>query len=300
MADIRNLDLNLLKAFEALMEERSVTRAAVRLALTQPAVSGMLTRLRENLDDPLFVRAQHGMIPTARALELAGPVKRVLGEIEALLLPPSFEPTTASLTLRVASTDYALRAVIVPFLKVLKQLAPQIQTATRMIDNDQAPAQLERGDIDLALMTPETAPPELHARRLFDEHYVCAMRRDHPDGANGSLSLDRFCALDHALVSYTGDAFRGATDAALEKVGRRRRVTLSVSSFLVLPEILRTTDLIAIVPRRLVLDTEGLRLLDPPLEIPGFTKVAVWHERTHRDPGKRWARTLMFDTCAKA
>lgn len=291
------MDLNLLKALDALLDERSVTRAAQRLSLTQPAVSGMLTRLRESFGDPLFVRSQRGMVPTARALALAVPVKQLLGEVETLLQPQAFDPATAALTLTIASTDYALQAVVVPFLAALRRQAPGIRVAVLPAQDQRLRAQLERGDIDLALVTPEYTPADLHARRLFDERYACVLRADHPDAAAGRLSLDRFCELDHALVSYTGGSFCGVTDEALARIGRRRRVTLSVMSFLVLPEILRESDLIAVVPRRLATHSDGLAILDPPLDVPGFTKTAAWHERTHRAPGHRWVRALLFETC---
>lgn len=295
--DIRTLDLNLLRALDALLDERSVTKAAERLGLTQPAVSGMLTRLRESFDDPLFVRTQRAIVPTLRAAQLAGPVKQILGEVEALLRPEAFDPRTASFTLSIAATDYALLAVVVPFLTKLRRQAPGIRVATRPAEADRVQAQFERGDLDLALMTPEAAWPELHARRLFEERYVCAMRADHTDAKAGGLSIERFCALDHALVSYAGERFWGVTDDALAKIGRERHVALSVTSFLVLAEILRTTDLISVVPRRLVADAPGLINFEPPIDIPGFTKLAVWHERTHRHPGHQWARALLFETC---
>jgi DNA-binding transcriptional LysR family regulator len=300
MADIRALDLNLLKAFDALLEEQNVTRAAARLALTQPAVSGMLTRLRESFGDPLFVRTPRGVVPTERALELAEPVKRVLGEVEAMLRPATFEPSTASLRLSLAATDYSLRAIVIPFLSALRLRAPGVQIAVRPLDDERVQVQLERGDVDLVLTTPETAPEDLHAHRLFDEEYVCALREGHPYAAGESLSLDRFCALDHVMVSYAGGGFRGATDVALAKIGRERRVVLSVPSFLVLPEVLRSTDLVAVVPRRLVSDTQGLVLITPPIDVPGFTIVAAWHGRTHGAPGHRWARALLFETCGAA
>ncbi|WPP01661.1 LysR family transcriptional regulator [Pseudomonas sp. HR96] len=295
--DIRNLDLNLLKAFDALLDERSVTRAAQRLALTQPAVSGMLMRLRDSFDDPLFVRAQRGMVPTARAEQLAEPVKRLLGEIETMLRPAAFDPATASMTLVIASTDYALRAVVVPWLGSLRLRAPNIRVAVQPVDHRELHGQLDRGDVDMALLTPETTAPGLRASDLFDERYVCVLRADHPDAAAGSLSLDRFCALDHVLVSSSGAAFKGVTDAALARIGRSRRVVTSVSSFLVVPEILLASDLIAVVPRRLALRQPGLVMLEPPLEIPGFRKTLVWHERTHRDPGQQWVRALLTQAC---
>jgi DNA-binding transcriptional LysR family regulator len=295
--DINSIDLNLLRALDALLDERNVSKAAERLGVTQPAVSGMLNRLRDTFGEPLFVRSPRGVQPTLRALELAVPVKRVLAEVEALLMPAAFDPATADFTIRLAATDYALHAVVVPFATKLRRLAPGIRLATMPIEYDRIAQQFDRGDLDLALITPDSAPGDLHSRRLFDESYVCAMRPDHPDAGEGAMSLDRFCALDHALVSVTGGSFHGITDEMLAQVGRERRVALSIHSFLALAELLRTTNLISVVPRRLAASTEGLALVEPPIAIPGFTKIAVWHGRTHNDEGHRWARGMLFETC---
>ena len=229
--DLRTLDLNLLKTLDALLDERSVTRAAARLALTQPAVSGMLNRLRDYFDDPLFIRAPHGIVPTTRAEELAAPVKRILADIDLLLQPVAFDPLQATLTFTLAATDYALRAIAVPFIAALKVRAPAIRVRVIPVDSERMMNQLERGNVDVALITPHTTPDDLHSRALYDERYVCMMRADHPD-AGKPLSLARFCALEHVLVSYEGDSFRGVTDGALEKMGRTRHVGLSVSNFL--------------------------------------------------------------------
>lgn len=296
MNKLRQLDLNLLKALDALLDERNVTRAAARLGLTQPAMSGMLTRLRDSFDDPLLVRVQRGVAPTPRALALAAPVKQVLGDIAGLLQAPQFDPASARMTLSIAATDYALRAIAVPFLLALRPLAPSVRVALLPVVNEQLQGQLEQGTVDLALSTPETTAPDLHARILFEERYVCVMRSTHP-AAQAGLSLDQFCALDHALVSYAGGSFEGVTDEALARLGRQRRVLLSVKSFLLLPDILRASDLVAVVPRRLVEDLDGLVLFEPPLAIAGFTKVLAWHERTHRDPAHRWLRELLLQTC---
>jgi len=295
-SDIRNLDLNLLKALDALLDERSVTRAADRLALTQPAVSGMLARLRDSFDDPLFVRAQRGIVPTLRAEQLAAPVKQLLADIEGMLQLQVFDPSVASITIRLASTDYALRAVVVPFLNALKKRAPNIRASVQPVDNQLLLTQLDRGDIDLALVTPQSTPPGSHTAALFDERYICMTRDGHPDTLSGEISLDRFCALDHVLVSPAGGSFRGVTDDALEGIGRARRVISSVSSFLVLPDLLAQSDLIAVVPSRLARHRDGLCVVEPPVDIPGFSKTLAWHERTHHDEAHRWIRSLMIET----
>lgn len=296
-SDIRNFDLNLLKALDALLDERSVTKAAQRLSLTQPAVSGMLTRLRDSFDDPLFIRAQRGMVPTLRAQQLAAPVKQLISDLEALLQPEAFDPATSSILVTVAATDYALRAVVVPFLTTLRKQAPNIRVAVQAVDLSNLLTQLEQGEVDIALVTPEMTPPGLSSQNLFDERYVCVMRADHPDAQSTTLTLDRFCELDHVLVSPSGGSFSGVTDQALAQIHRHRRVSVSVSSFLILPELLSTSDLIAVVPERLTPADDSLVVRTPPLNIPGFTKAMIWHGRTEQDEGQRWVRSVLFGAC---
>lgn len=294
ISDIRQLDLNLLKALDILLDERSVTRAADRLALSQPAVSGILTRLRDSFDDPLFVRTQRGLTPTPRALALAAPIKAIINQVESILHPPEFIPEQAEITVKIACTDYALEAIIVPFLSVLRQKAPNIRIAVLPVDSNRLQSQFEHGEIDFALVASHDAPDDLHFKHLFDEEYVCFLRKNHPAAKKHTLSLSQFCAQDHALVSYTGGSFSGVTDEALAAIGKQRRVILSVKSFLVLPQILRESDLIAVVPGRLTKNKEGLCTLPPPLAIPGFTKTLLWHERIHRDCAYQWIRNLLF------
>ena len=297
--DLRTLDLNLLKTLDALLDERSVTRAAARLSLTQPAVSGMLTRLRDNFGDPLFIRAPHGMVPTLRAQQLAPVVKQILNDINTLLQPAQFDPLTADFTFTLAATDYALKAVVVPFIAALKVRAPMIRVRVIPVEPERLTTQFEQGKIDLALLTPSTTPGDLHSRTLYEERYVCMLRADHPD-ARAPLSLDRFCALEHILVSYEGESFWGVTDDALAKVGRKRRVGLSVSSFLVLPEVLAVSEMITVVPSRLASARASICVQEPPVAIQGFTKSMAWHERTHRDPAQQWLRELLHETSQQA
>ncbi|HAA06426.1 MAG TPA: transcriptional regulator, partial [Acinetobacter schindleri] len=258
MANIKNLDLNLLRVFDTLMDEKNVSRAAEKLAVSQPAVSGMLTRLRHSLDDQLFIRSQHGIVPTIRANELAGPVKKLLRELDSVLEPRLFEPESAELTLSIAVTDYSLRAIVEPFLLALRKEAPNIKVAVRWINEHELLEQMERGIIDIALTTPESSPVDLRAKTLFDETYVCVLRDGHPLLKDVLLTIDQFCSIDHAIVSYVGGAFEGTTDQVLRKVQKQRRVVLSVPSFLSLVDILKTSDLCAVVPKRLIKNVQGL------------------------------------------
>lgn len=296
MRDIRTLDLNLLKAFEALLDEQSVTRAADRLSVTQPAMSAMLNRLRESFDDPLFVRVQHGIRPTDRAAALGAEVKTVLAHIGKMLQPPEFDPQTARMKISLASTDYGLQAVAVPFVAKLKQLAPHIQVVLLPIQDSNVRSLLEQGRLDIALISPERIhSDEVHIRPLYHEHYVCTLRAGHPAAAQ-PLNLDRFCGLDFALMSYDGGGFSGSTDEALAKLGRSRKVSVSVSNFLLMPEILRRSDMAAMLPARLARGQEGLVSLPPPLDITGFTMAMAWHERTHRDLAHQWLRGLLAES----
>jgi DNA-binding transcriptional LysR family regulator len=295
---LRNVDLNLLKAFDALMDARSVTKAAERLSLTQPAVSATLNRLRDVVGDPLFVRTQRGVAPTARALALTGPVKRILADIEAVLQPATFEPGTADMTVTLSATDYALRAVVMPFLTAVRPVAPNLKVAVVQADAGTVLERMEQGRLDMALVTPEMAPQELHSRTLFEERYTCVLRDGHPAAVGRrKLSLDRFCELDHGIVSLQGGGFSGATDEALARLGRQRRVVVSVPSFVMLLDLVRSSDLVALVPRRVLQDATGLRVLAPPLEVPGFTKLLVWHARTHDDVAQRWVRSQLVRAC---
>lgn len=296
MGDIKSVDLNLLKALDALMETRSVTRAAKRLGLTQPAVSGMLMRLREVFDDPLFIRSQRGVLPTPRAEALSVPLRQTLSDIQALLTPEAFVPANAAMTVTIAATDYAQNAVLLPLMSALRQEAPNILVSIRPLDLASLGQQMEVGNLDMALITPDMALATMRRRMLFDETYICIMRRGHP-AADTPLDIDRLCALDHALMSHDGSKFRGATDAALEQVGRSRRVVAVVPSFLVLIDLVRHSDLVAMVPSRLVADATDLLIQAPPIAIPGFTKILAWHERLQSDPAQKWIRERLA-TCA--
>ena len=158
--------------------------------------------------------------------------------------------------------------------------------------------QLEQRQIDFALVTPDFQAPDIHAKNLYDERYICAVRHDHPIAKQSQLTLEQFCRLEQALISYHGGSFSGVTDQALQAMGLQRNVSLSVQNFIVLPELLAQSDLLAVVPERLIANLPNLKRFEPPLEIQGFTKTLIWHERTHKDPAYRWVRKLIEKACA--
>lgn len=294
--DLRNLDFNLLKAFDALFDERSVTEAAKKLYLTQPAVSGMLQRLRDYFDDPLFIRAQRGIYPTSRAKQLAPTVKNILFDIDTLIQPNHFDPKNDEYLLRISATDYALKVVLVPFIAQLRIHAPHVKVSILPIRNEDIFMQLEQGTIDLALVTSDLNHKEVYKQDLFTDHYTCLIHKEHPLASHKNITLDEFCKLKYVLISHEGGNFEGITDQQLKIFNKKRDVIISINSFLILSEILANTDLVAVVPSKLANTLTDFLTFKPPIAIPNFNKSLVWHERNHRDPAQQWLRDLMVQT----
>ncbi|WP_372520150.1 LysR family transcriptional regulator [Sphingobium abikonense] len=289
--DTKNFDLGLLVTLETLLKERNVTRAARRLNLSQPAMSARLARLREALGDPLLIPSQRGMILTQRALDMMQPLQEALDGVRRVVEQGApFNPETLRATVVIAASDYVQYALLARYSVTLRAEAPMIRIAWRALDLMALTTQLERGEVDLALAMPESAPVGMRQRRLCDEEYVVVARQGHPS-IRGSLDLDLFCALDHVVVSPKGGGFAGPTDAALEAIGRRRNVVLSTPGFLIVPEIVSRSDMIALIPRRIADGwSERVQLLEPPLHIPGFAIASIWHERTTNHPAQIWLR----------
>jgi DNA-binding transcriptional LysR family regulator len=289
--DTTPLDLNLLVTLEALLAEQNVTRAAARLHLSQPAVSAQLSRLRDMFDDQLLIAAHRGMTPTAKAIELLDPLRKALDQVRATVAThTNYDPGSARLTVAIACTDYLQVAVIKPLVVILASMAPGVRVAMRNLDLQQLEAQMTRGDVDLALMTPQAAPPNLRTRHLFDERYVLIGRRRHPRLHN-AMTVDEFAQLEHVIVSLRGGDFVTPVDDVLAALGQRRNVMLSAASFLFVPDIVSESDFVALVPERLVRGrAEELMLIECPFPVEGFAVGLVWHERSHGHSGHRWIR----------
>lgn len=287
--NLRRLDLNLLVTLDVLLSEHNVTRTAERLSFSQPSVSVHLAKLRYIFDDPLLIPGPRGMRPTARADELREPLRLALEALELAVAPASpFDPGTAQNLWRIAASDYGESAIVLPALAGLRSAAPGTRVAVVELQPARIARQAEQGDIDLAFHTTEGSPSNLRRRVLFTERYVLAGRAGHPR-LRRRPTLKQFCALDQVIVSPDGGGFHGVTDDALAVHGLQRRVVLSVPHFLFLRSVLESTDLVAMLPERLIQGTT-LQVVEAPLEVSGYEMAMLWHERSHRDPAHQWLR----------
>lgn len=297
----KRLDLNLLVTLEALLAEQNVTRAASRLHLSQPAVSAQLARLRQMFDDPLLIPVQRGMTPTAKALELLVPLRQALDQVRATVAThQQFDPARADLPVHIACTDYLQAAAVQPLALRLCRDAPGVRLGVRNLDIPHLEEQMSRGEVDLALMTRHTAPSGLRTRPLFRERYLLAGRQGHPV-LRDDLGVEAFASLEHVVVSLRGGNFVTAVDHALAAMGYTRRVVLSAASFLAVPDILRESDFVALVPSRLLEGrrSQGLMCIEPPFPVEGFSVHMVWHERSHGHPAQRWVRDAVVKLLAE-
>ena len=296
MRDIIRLDTKLLLAFDAVMEERSVTRAARRLNITQQGLSGVLQRLRDLFGDPLFVREARGVSPTPRAEALAPRIKSALAGLEHVMESPQFDPALADGTIFVATSDYALSTLVSPLFRQFRSLAPNVRLAMISINPTTFSEHARAGRVDLALTIPQFAPQNWFTRCLYTERYACAVRADHPL-AGTQIDIDAFCDCEQLLVSPYKSDFHGVTDLALAHIDRTRKIGLVIPSFSAAGAILEQTDLLAVLPERVLKNmNRRLYIFPPPLDIAGVEMTAAWPERVHEDPLQAWFRQLCFQS----
>ncbi len=300
LVNISSVNLNLLVAFDALLRERSVTRAARRAGVTQPAMSNSLRQLRALFEDPLFRRLRHGLEPTPRALELGVAVHAGLMQLESALAPARFDPKTSQRRFVIAASDYVEFVLLPPLLRRLAREAPGVRVEVRPWGLHEVPEALLRNEVELMIGYYDELPPRHAQARLFDEEYVCIVRRAHP-AIGKRLSLQRYLELDHVLVSQRSDS-PGSVDRALGAQGLQRRVAVRVSHFLMVPMLVARTDLVAAISRRVAeafAKPLGLRLLSPPLALPKAHVAAVWHEQMHGEPGHQFLRGAVRSVAAE-
>lgn len=303
-------DLNLLRVFDAVMEERSVQRAGQRIGLSQSAVSHALNRLRHALQDELFVRTPDGMTPTPRALEIVGPVRTALAQLEAALIPDEFVPATAKRTFTLASSDYVTAALVPPLMRLMEEEAPGVALNVVPAARHDLAEALDMGHIDVAITVFSSIPHRFSTLDLFEEEEVYVVRAGHPLGA-GPLTLEGLAAHQHAVVAQEPadheDEFfierglgwrafmfnRVDLERILEEQGLQRRIALTLPHFLTLPMVLIQSDMIAAMPRRLAKRLAvryDLRIFEAPFDVPPLTIQAIWHSRNNKDRAQLWFR----------
>ena len=308
--NFRTLDLNLLRVFAAVMVERNVTRAAAQLAMTQPAVSNALRRLREATGDELFVTTSGGVLPTARAQAWWPEIQVALDGLRKIFDPQVFEPARDERSFALAMAD-ATATVLMPALvgMLLDGQARSVLRVLPLASRDPRPL-LEQGAADLAIgffpdVAAELAAEGPRAATVLDPlyacEYVCVLRRGHPLAADPVLTLDAFCAAKHVRVSFAGRP-RGFVDEGLAALGRSRRVLLTVNQFATAARVVHESDLITVLPRTFVAATglvDGLDVRTPPLPLPRIDVAMLWHRRNAADGGARWLRSTVVDLVRK-
>lgn len=301
--NFRTLDLNLLRVFDEVMAERNLTRAAHNLAMTQPAVSNALKRLREHLGDELVRRSGYGVEATPAALALWPTVRDALAQLRESLSPADFDPLTAGKAFVLAMADATAAKLVPGLVDLLEKEAPGVNLRIVPLTTRDPRELLESGSADLAvghfpgviaeltaIHLQEHSPRFLH-QRLYDGEYVVVMRRDHPL-ATKPLTLDAYCAARHLLVSFSGRPF-GFVDEALSAMSRQRRVVITVNQFFTAGRVVASTDLLTVLPRHFVEVTgieSALTLRELPLPVPAVHVDALWHRQSAHNGAHRWLR----------
>ena len=297
--DIRAVDLNLLKAFDALTNERVVTRAARRIGLSQPAMSHALSRLRSLFADDLFVRTPTGMEPTARAREIAPLVAAAIEHIEAALnLSIGFDPAKSAGIFTAGMAEYAEVALVGRLAEAFAQRAARATLRLTPLTGVDAAEQLDRGAIDVAVAHLGTLPTHIESIVLMRDPFVVVARRGHPM-ARQNLPIETYAALNHILVSPRGDT-SGALDRILVDFGLRRRIALLVATYLALPVALAASDLVATVPRRTARQigaTAEIEIMPLPIDF-SMTVSMAWHRRAASEPAQAWFRALLIEAAS--
>jgi DNA-binding transcriptional LysR family regulator len=291
-------DLNLLPVFMALMEERSVTRAAHRLGITQPALSNALNRLRDMLRDPLFIRERYGVRPTQLAEELAPAIAAALGRLDELVVhQQDFDAANAERQFLIAPNSYAELALMPALVARLQEQAPGVRLRMTPFGNDLAETGIMSGTTAMVLGRVVDPPDNLVVQHLMDDGLACIVRRDHPD-VGGHITRGQFESLKHVNVLPPG-RIRAGLFQALGKQNLKREVAVSVTHFLAVPEMIAVTDYCATLPSlicRSLQRDQRLKVLATPVDLGTFPVELAWHVRYRHDPAHQWLRALIIDT----
>ncbi|HKQ78537.1 MAG TPA: LysR family transcriptional regulator [Blastocatellia bacterium] len=304
--NLQTIDLNLLLVFEALMEERGVTRAAKRVGLSQPAMSNALARLRRTFGDPLFVRTTEGMSPTPAAQSLIGPVRSALAQLREIFEEkPAFAPSESERLFHLLANDYVELTLLPPLAKDIRDQATgvslRIQRSPNVFEPPSANSLAESFDLAIGFFPDAlTLDARVRSELLWEDRNICIARAKHPK-IRGRISLRQYAEAEHVAVFYKKQGL-GVIDTLLAQKGLARRTAVVVPHFASVPFIVSTSDFIATAPDRLAqkfIRQLRLQSLSAPIDIPPLRLTLLWHERFHADPAHRWMRELIMRTAGK-
>lgn len=291
---LRQFDLNNLLTLKLLIETQHVTRTAEKLNLTQSAVSRILAKLREQLDDPLLVRSGKGLVATKSAEKLLPKVNSILEQVDELIDDSVFDPTKAEGTIRLGTTDYGTQTLLPRLAPLLQQHAPRV-TLAAMDWRSHVLTELEQNKVDIMIGGMMKPPEHIYRRVVTHDSYLGVLRKNHPRAQN--MLINDYLAMSHIMISSIGEG-HSPIDQALSEIGEKRHIAMTVPHFFTALQILSATDYMILLPSHFVrryVDTNQYEVVSPPFETPEMEVAMFWHERTHRDPLNQWFRNFIFE-----
>ena len=292
----------MLRTFDALLRERSVSRAAARLFLSQPAVSSSLKRLRETFQDPLFTRVPHGVVPTPRALALAPHLDAVLLELQQMLsVERVFDPATSDRILRIAGSDHTSRTLLPELCKSLSAAGSRIRLSWELADYSQLAERLRKGDIDLGLIPRSVPIVGVESTLLYEDAYVVVSRRGQAGqvgqaGRTGGLDIGAFCDAPHVVLGQSRSMLDDTIDQMLARQGRRRYIQVAVTTFSQMADLLESSDMLAVFPQRVARwYADRLASAPLPLDLPDYRLYLCWDARSNADEGVLWLKAKVLE-----
>lgn len=291
MSGIGNIDLKQLRVLRTLLKERSLTRTASQMGMTQQAVSAQLNKLRETFQDRLFLRSRQGVVPTPFAEQLEPRVNAVFASIEQLIPPDRFDPASVQGTYVISATDYADEVVLPELVARVRKQAPGLKLIVRDFESDRLHAMLASGELDLALTFPAFAPDSCQTKLLFSEYHICVAGNDSPLHER-KLTIGDVADLPQLIVSPTRANLVGSADDWFARKGYDRNIVMSVPSFSAAPTCVASSDCVAFLPSR-ILPHPLVRPIELEESPPCFDVIAAWHPRTGQDSLQQWILSLL-------
>lgn len=292
------VDLQLLECFQALFEERHVSRAAMRIGVTQSAMSHTLNRLRLTYADPLFTRSAQGMVPSPRAMSLAEPIREVLMKLELVSQSePAFDPGSSQMSLKIMASDFSVFSVLPQVASALEKLAPGMRIEAKAANYALIPELLEKREIDFAIAYIPMPPPRLHCRLLFTQRYVNIVRKGHP-ALTKPWDKEAFASYPHIEIVPDGAGFcEKLIDSAMDEAGIQRHKGMRVFQSTVAPWIVARSDHVASVLEHVAKQFEPMlpiQILPIPFDLPAMNFYLFWHESTHKSVAHSWMREVIY------